>query len=160
MLSSWLLRPVILLVMGVFWWGFIQQIVLDKPWGNNPGPNWLLWLLLPIFGVGFPLFFMSLRLIVEVRSDHVDIRYVPLTHRRIAFADIERAEPRTYRPITEYGGWGVKGWSRRKVAYSVSGNQGVDLHLRDGTSVMIGSREPHKLARALHEAMQRGREAR
>ena len=39
------------------------------------------------------------------------------------------------------------------AAYSVSGNEGVDVHLRNGSSVMIGSREPRKLAHALQEAM-------
>lgn len=157
MLGSWLRIPIVGIVAGVVWWGFIQQIGFGRPWGSEPGPDWMMWLLLVLFGIGFPLFFMRLRLIVEVRRDHVDIRFSPLTHRQIAFADIERAEPRVYHPIREYGGWGVKGWSRRKMAYSVSGNQGVDLHLRDGTSVLLGSREPRTLARALETAMARGR---
>lgn len=155
MLSSWRIIVPLVVSVGVGWWGFIQQIVFGKPWGSNPGPDWVLWLLLPLFGIAFPLFFMRLRLIVAVRSDHLEIRYVPMTRRKIAFDDIERAEPRTYRPIAEYGGWGIKGWSRRKMAYSVSGNQGVLLHLRNGNTIMIGSREPRKLARALERAMQR-----
>ncbi len=155
MLQSRILRPVIVLVVVLGWWGFIQQIVLGKPWGNNPGPDWVLWVMLPVFGIGFPLFFMSLRLVVEVRSDHLDIRFTPLAHRKIHFTEIDRAEPRTYRPLQEYGGWGIKGWSRRKIAFSVSGNEGVDVHLRDGNSVMIGSRDPKKLARELEKAMKR-----
>ena len=158
MLDSRVLRPVILLVTLVVWWGFIEQVVLGRPWGTNPGPDWVLWLILPVFGIGFPLFFMRLRLIVEVRNGYLDIRFAPLARRKISFSEIERAEPRTYRPIAEYGGWGMKGWSRRKMAYSVSGNQGVDVHLRDGNSVMIGSRDPKKLARALVKAMKRNRE--
>ncbi len=155
MLNSRLVLPVVVLVAGVGWWGFIEQVVLGKPWGNNPGPDWILWLILLLFGIAFPIFFMSLRLIVEVQEDHVDIRFRPFTHRRIAFDDIERAKMRNYHPIREYGGWGVKGWSHRKMAYSVSGNEGVDLQMRDGTSVMIGSREPRKLERAIEKAMKR-----
>lgn len=156
LISSWLAGPVVVLVSGLSWWGFIQQVVLGRPWGNNPGDDWVLWMMLVLFGIGFPMFFMSLRLIVEVDKDSLRIRFAPLTRRTIHFEDIERAEPRTYRPIVEYGGWGVKGWSRSKMAYSVSGNQGVDLHLRNGHSVMIGSRDPKALARALEKAMQRG----
>jgi hypothetical protein len=155
MLSSWRIVLPVLVAVGVGWWGFIQQIVIGKPWGNNPGPNWMLWLILVLFGIAFPLFFMRLRLIVEVGKDHLAIRYTPMTHRKIPFDEIESAEPRTYRPIAEYGGWGIKGWSKRKMAYSVSGNQGVQLHLRNGHTVLIGSREPRKLARALETAMHR-----
>ena len=153
MLSSRFILSLVVLVVGFAWWGFVEQVVRGNQWGNNPGPNWVLWLVLVLFGLGFPIFFMSLRLIVEVHHDHVDIRFTPLTHRRISFDDIVNATVRTYRPIREYGGWGVKGWSRRKMSYSVSGNQGVDLQLRDGTSVLLGSRQPERLHAALEDAM-------
>ena len=157
MLNSWLVLPIVVLVAGVAWWGFVEQVVLGNQWGNNPGPDWVLWLMLVLFGIGFPVFFMSLRLIVEVHGDYLSIHFTPFTRRKIAFENIEDAKTRSYHPIREYGGWGVKGWSHRKMAYSVSGNQGVDLQLRDGTSVMIGSREPKRLERALEKAMEHGR---
>jgi hypothetical protein len=131
-------------------WGFVQQIILGVPWGTNPGPNWLMWLLLILFGIGFPLFFFKLKLILAVYDDHVLINYRPLTTREIPFTDIEQAKARPYNPIREYAGWGVKGWSKNKMVYNVKGKEGVELTLVDGRSVMIGSQQ----AQALEQAIQ------
>lgn len=142
----WLL---ILLVVAVNWWTFVQQIVLDKPAGNRPGPNWLVWLMWLLFGVGLPLFFYRLALVVEVYDDAVYVRLRPLVNRRIPTEEIQEVEAATYRPIWEYGGWGVRGVSRRNVAYNVSGNRGVRLTLRDGSRVLIGSQQPEALTAAI-----------
>lgn len=142
----WLL---ILLVVAVNWWTFVQQIVLGKPVGNRPGPNWLVWLTWLLFGVGLPLFFYRLALVVEVHDDAVYVRFKPLINRRIPADEIQEAEVTTYRPIREYGGWGVRGVGRRNVAYNVSGNRGVRLTLRDGSRVLIGSQRPEALAAAI-----------
>jgi len=141
-----------LLVYGIAslgWYGLIQQIIFGKPFGTNPAPDWAMWLIWLLCGIGLPVFFHSLRLIVEVREDHIYIRYAPLVTRKIPFMEIERYEARTYQPIKEYGGWGIKGWSCKKTAYNVSGNQGVELELRDGRQVMIGSQRPQELAQAI-----------
>ena len=45
--------------------------------------------------------------------------------------DVAYAEARTYAPLREYGGWGIRGLSRKR-AYNVSGNRGVELSLVDG----------------------------
>jgi len=59
------------------------------------------------------------------------------------------AEARTYRAVAEYGGWGVKGWSKRKVAYNVKGDRGVELRLKNGNSVMLGSQRAEDLEAAI-----------
>ena len=56
---------------------------------------------------------------------------------------------RKYSAVKEYGGWGIKGWSQQKVAYNVSGNEGVELTLRDGRRVMLGSQRAPELAQAI-----------
>ncbi len=146
-----------LLVYGIAafsWYGFVQQIVLGRPFGSNPAPDWMMWLLVLLFGIGLPLFFHRLKLIVEVREDHIRIRYAPLTTREIPLAEIKRYEARTYQPIREFGGWGIRGWSKRKrMAYNVSGDRGVELELEDGREIMIGSQNPERLAQAI-EAQQ------
>lgn len=142
---------VMLLVVGLaalMWWGFIQQIIFGEPWGTNPAPDWMMWLLLMIVGIGLPLAFYWMRLIVEVMDDSVSIRYVPLTKRTIPLADIEQVEALTYKPLQEFGGWGVRGRSNRR-AYNVSGNRGVELTLRDGRMIMIGSQKAEELALAI-----------
>lgn len=148
---------IMLLVLGIaalMWWGLIEQIIIGKPWGNNPGPDWMVWLSWLLFGVGLPMFFWWMKLEVEVWTDHIQIRFRPFANRRIIYSEIERIQARTYSPIKEYAGWGVKGWSNKKMAYNVSGNQGVELFLSDGKTVMIGSQKPKALAAAIEAQLQ------
>jgi hypothetical protein len=146
---QWWLWLLVLGIAAVAWWGFVQQIVFGEPLGTNPAPDWLMWVLLIIFGIGFPAFLLLLRLITEVRNDSVYIRFVPLRTRTIAFSEIEHVKARTYSAVREYGGWGIKGWSRNKIAYNVSGNEGVELTLTNGQRVMIGSQRAPELAAAI-----------
>lgn len=149
-----------LLVLGLAafsWWGFIQQIILGQPYGSNPGPDWMIWLVLVLVGIGFPALFLTMRLIVTVRGDQITIRYKPFTTRRIGFEEIESCEARTYKPIKEYAGWGIKGWSVERMSYSVSGKDGVELTLRDGNRVMIGSRKAQQLAEAIDAELSESR---
>jgi hypothetical protein len=91
---------------------------------------------------------------VEVTDDGVRIafRYLWPT-RRIRFEEIVGLQVRRYRPLLEYGGWGVRlgpaGW-----AYSAGGDEGVQLRLRKGIPVLIGSRNPRELEAAIRAGME------
>lgn len=100
-------------------------------------------------GLGLPALLLSMRLVVEVRQGELLVNYRPLTRRVIALADVQEATVRTYSPVKEYGGWGIKGWSRRNITYNVRGDRGVQLVLVDGRKILIGSQRPEELARAL-----------
>jgi hypothetical protein len=43
-----------------------------------------------------------------------------------------------YQPLLEYGGWGIR-LGRRGWAYTISGNRGVQIALKDGKSFLLGS---------------------
>lgn len=147
--KQWWLWLLVYGIAALMWWAFFQQIIRGRSWGTNPAPNWLVWLMGPVFGLGLPALFHTMTLVVEVRPDRVDIRYRPFVNRSIAMTDIDHLVARAYKPIQEYGGWGIRGWSGQRMAYNVSGNQGVELTLRDGRSVMIGSQQADALALAI-----------
>src|SRR5690606_27576762 len=89
-----------------------------------------------------------------VTSDGVRLRWFPfhLRYRAWRFDEIESAEPRRYRPLREYGGWGIRfGLGGR--AYNVSGDLGVQRVLRSGRRILIGSRDPDALATAIRRGM-------
>mgnify|MGYP001105476619 CR=1 FL=1 len=104
--------------------------------------------------IGVGLLIWVFRLETEVRVDGVYIRCVPF-HRgfkRFEAAEVSEHHARKYRPILEYGGWGIRrGWKGR--AYNVSGNEGVQLVLRDGRRVLIGSARPCELDAAIGSIM-------
>ena len=142
---------IMLLVLGLAamqWWFFLVQIIGGRPLGNNPAPDAVVLLIWLLFGIGLPVFFLVLGLEVEVSPNAVTIRFTPLFVRVIDPREIAGVEPLTYRPLVEFGGWGVRGWGGR-VAYNVRGNQGVELTLRDGRRILIGTQRATDLAAAI-----------
>jgi hypothetical protein len=140
---------IMLIVFGLaimMWWGFVEQIIFGRPWGSNPAPDWMMWLLAIFFGIGFPVFFWVLRLSIELFEDQIVISYRPMHTRVITYDEIESITARDYKPVREYGGWGIKGWSRAKVAYNVQGKTGVELQLHGDRMVMLGSQDAQRLA--------------
>ena len=136
-------------VAALTWWVFVRQVVQGQEFGNNPSPDWGLWLLLLFIGIGLPGLFLYLRLVLEVTPEQIVIRFRPFHTRVIPLSEVREFEVRHYSAVKEYGGWGIKGWSRAKVAYNVSGNEGVELTLEDGRRVMLGSQRASELAQAI-----------
>lgn len=134
------------------WWIFFMQIVRGVQVGNNPGSDAVVVIIWLIFGIGFPVFFLWLHMVVEVWSEAILIQYHPFVSRRIQLREIAGVEMRVYRPLGEFGGWGVRGWGDH-VAYNVSGNTGVELTLIDGRSILIGSKRADELAGAIYKAL-------
>jgi hypothetical protein len=131
------------------WWGFIEQIILGRPWGNRPAPDWMMWVLLLAFGIGLPWAFYAARLVTTVDAEGISVRFWPFYKRTIPFSEIESAAARRYNPIREYGGWGIRGWTREKMALSTVGRDGVELTLKDGQHLMVGSGRAQELAQAI-----------
>jgi hypothetical protein len=79
-----------------------------------------------------PLFLLA-KLETEVHSDRLRVRLFPfhIRHREISAEDLSECYARTYKPIREYGGWGIRCSFRRGTgrAYNMKGNQGVQLVL-------------------------------
>lgn len=144
----WLL---LLIIAGLVWYGFIVQILLHRPFGTNPAPDFILIFFWLIIGVGLPLFLFFTKLITEVRDDGIFVQLFPLhwSFRKIAFDELKSYEVRTYHPIREYGGWGIRIGSKG-LAYNISGNTGVQLILKNGKRILIGSQKAEELFRAIH----------
>ncbi len=90
------------------------------------------------------------RLITEVRPDGLYIRFVPFhrSARKVPLENVVKVEARTYSPIGQYGGYGLRRTFRGR-AYNVSGNRGVRLDFADGKHLLIGSQQPNELAQAI-----------
>ena len=109
---------IVLVATGVSLWGFAQQVVFGVPFGNNPAPDWLLVLIAVLVGVGLPVLMLTATLTTEVRAGAVRVRFSPfhLRWRKFPLAELASHEARTYRPLREYGGWGIRrglrsGWA-------------------------------------------------
>lgn len=138
-------------VVGIFAYGMIQQLMLGEQWGDRPMSDVglaIVFVITVLVTLGLLVLFWWMQLTVEVRADGVYVNFRPLKQRIIRYDEIAQVEAMRYRPILQYGGWGIrrgrKGW-----AYNVSGSRGVRLDLVNGTHLLIGSQRATELAAAI-----------
>lgn len=59
----------------------------------------------------------------------------------IRWEAVEKVYVRKYRPIMEYGGWGIR-YGLNGKAYNIAGNYGIQLELKGGKKLLIGTQKP------------------
>jgi len=139
------------------WYGVYQQLVEGIPWGDNPTSDDVLVLIttgMTGLILGVMVLFVKSRLVVTIGSEGIEYRFFPF-HRRIhtvPWSEIGNAYVRTYRPIVEYGGWGIR-YGLRGKAYNVSGNQGLQLELKNGKKVLFGTQQPQEMETAVKQSL-------
>ena len=72
----------------------------------------------------------------------------PLVRTVVPFADIVSVRVIRYRPLVEFGGWGVRG-SRQRRAWTARGDQAVEVTLIGDRVLLIGSDHPQRLENAI-----------
>ncbi len=80
----------------------------------------------------------------EINKDGIEVGFWPFSKRRIFRSEIAEARIRKYSPIGEYGGWGFRIGSQGQ-AYNMSGNMGLQLRLKDGKRILLGTQRPEEL---------------
>jgi hypothetical protein len=140
-------------MIGFFLYVMYRQLILGEPWGDRPMNDTALAIvggLYILLGLLLLFLFFRGRLVTEVRTSGVFVRYFPFhrSFRHIPLEGVRSCEARTYSPIREYGGWGIR-MAPHKRAYNVSGNRGVELEYEDGKKLLIGSKKAEQLASAV-----------
>ena len=160
--KPWLLAVVVGVagvLIGLATYGLIVQFVFGRPFGREPLTATQLVLMAAFMiaiGCGLLWLVVAARLETWVTPDGLHVKFSPF-HRKprvYSAADIENAEARTYRPLAEYGGWGIR-MGRQGHAYNVSGDRGLQLLLRGGKRLLIGSARTDELATAVAKLRQR-----
>lgn len=123
-------------------------------WMNNNRFDLVL-LIVVAFELLLVLFFrFGMVLKTRIDSSGVHFQFFPfqLKFKTILWTEISSAYIRKYDPISEYGGWGVKGtWPfKNGRAYNVSGDEGLQLELISGKKVLIGTNKKTELTEALN----------
>ncbi len=161
----WLiLVPASVAVIVVFGFAFDKQLVQGEPWGDKPMSDTgllVFGIFIILLMVGLTILFYKMKLIIEIRADGIYYRYPPMIQkfRDIPHGSIERYEVRKYKPIREYGGWGIKNHGnprkRRKYgsAYNVSGNIGLQLYLKDGKKILLGTQRGDAIKYAMEKLL-------
>ena len=134
---------ILVFLVGLMLWGIILQVILDIPFGNKPAPDWGLFLSFALVSGLFWLF-IALKLTTSITSEAITVRFVPFYTRTILISDIQKAYIRAYRPIAEFGGWGYR-VSHKGTALNVSGKIGLQLELKNGKKILIGTQKDKEL---------------
>lgn len=128
-----------------------RQLIWHIPWGNPPTTNGNL-LFLTILLVFVYVRLITVRLVTELRPEQLSVAMKGFWRRtRVAVADIRAATAVEFDPVAEYRGYGVRSGPRGQ-AYIASGNQAVQLELRNGRKLLVGSQQPKELVRRIVEA--------
>jgi hypothetical protein len=85
---------------------------------------------------------------IRLYSDELLLEYGKRTRYRIRTRHILRAYERRYDPLREFGGWGIRGKDGNR-AFTFRGKEGVQLELRSGKKVLIGSQQAEGLAASI-----------
>jgi hypothetical protein len=110
---------------------------------------WLYGLAAFLLAVLFSL--LTARQTTTVTAQSVDVRFGIFYRTSIPLSDLAQADAVAYRPIREYGGWGIRGFGKRR-ALNMRGDRGVLLIRKDGSTILIGSQKPRELLAALGQA--------
>lgn len=97
-----------------------------------------------VLGINALLYFAKLK--TKITNEGITILFHPFINSPKAFKweNIKDAYVRKYKPIWEYGGWGIRyRWSGR--AYNTSGNMGLQLIMKSGKKILIGTHKPEEL---------------
>ena len=95
-------------------------------------------------------FLSSYKLITEIRKEGVSVRFPPFQPGTnfYPWSNIDEIYIRQFNPLAEYNGWGIKtGVSGR--SFTFSGNTGIQLLLKNGEKILIGTAQPEKVAEML-----------
>ena len=110
--------------------------------------------LAPLVSVTFLIYLLSLTLTTRILPDAIQVGFPLWPKRTIAREDIDKAYIRQYSPLHEYGGWGYRVGPNGK-AYNAMGEMGLQLELRDGSRILIGTQRPEQLRQVIQHWMER-----
>jgi len=131
------------------WWLWVIllsfPIISFGPFDENP-----INLYYVLIGLGIPLLFYTFQLRTKVSMRGLHYQFFPFHFKKhlIKIEEIEKIEALQYKPLGDYGGWGIHYGFKRKD-YNVSGNLGVKVHLSNGRNILFGSLKYKDLGQAL-----------
>lgn len=96
------------------------------------------------------IFILNLETRINSKGISAGFEPLPFFRRNYNWDEIQECYVRTYAPVSEYGGWGIRGFGRAK-AYNVSGNKGIHIITKNNERFLIGTEKPDLARRAINK---------
>ena len=120
---------------------------------NTESTNSLLFSLITLLLVLVLFFMLKLRTRIDENGIQYKFSLFHFNQKIISWSDISKCYVRKYNPILEYGGWGMKGGvffgKGNNVAYNVKGNIGLQMELKNGKKILIGTQKGNDIERVI-----------
>lgn len=155
--SQWWIWGLLVVFTGLIGFGAYRQFVLHIPFGNNPISNTGLLIFIG-FWICFLLFFYFINLKTTVDETGITFQFFPfhLKSKHVPFEAVEKIYVRHYSPILDFGGWGLRiSLTGKGRAYTTSGKQGIQLILKDGKKILIGTHQMEQAQYTLEQVYQK-----
>jgi hypothetical protein len=145
------------------WWLWLIVIVMDAGYSFALGRHIFLQIqagldpqintgmLIPVVIVFLiTLLFILLRLDTIIDDAGIHVRFFPfhLSFRHYGWETISNCFVRKYKPLLEYGGWGIRGTGKNK-ALNVKGDMGIQIEFFDGKRLLIGTSKFEEVSKVL-----------
>ncbi len=148
--KQWWIWLLLLGLNGTTLFGIYQQLFLDQQFGNKPLSDVSL-IITGIFISIITIIFLLFKLETHIKEDGIYVRFFPIhiSFRFYTWESISKLEVREYKPVSEFGGWGIRGFGKNR-ALNISGNIGLQLEFKDGKKLLIGTTKSDELSDVIH----------
>ena len=129
----------------------VEEVVYGRVVGNT-GPSGNGAFVPPIIMTVISVLFLLMKLETRIDSTGIHVRFFPFhgKWRSFPWSSISAAQVRDYRPLIEYGGWGLRGIGSNR-ALNVSGNTGIQLTFKNGDKLLIGTQQGSEAMAAIEK---------
>lgn len=140
----WLIAILSITIVGVF-----LNIYYETDGFSNIGSNTasILTLIFTALIIA-SIFILELRTKIDSKGISANFNPFSFFKRHYNWSEIDRIYVRKYSALTEYGGWGVRGFGIAK-AYNVSGNYGIQIVTKEKKQFLIGTQKPQDAEQVL-----------
>lgn len=145
----------------LFIYAIVQQIIIGKPFGPKPAPDYVL-ILVELFLLLLLLFLISIKLKTKITDTGIYYRFYPFQFKEtvIEWHELRDAYIRHYSSFYEYGGWGLRTGTEKTgkaVNTSASSAEGLQLEFNNGKLLLIGTRKTTEIQTIIDTMMSSGK---
>ncbi|RQO31253.1 hypothetical protein DBR32_04595 [Taibaiella sp. KBW10] len=139
--TQWWLYALLLLPLGVM----IYKILVN---GSYNLVSTLIQSLVLLLIVGF---IFMIRLETRISEEGISVRLFPFMPKpkQYDWDMLHKVYVRQYSPLAEYGGWGLRYSLKNGRAYNIKGDKGIQLELKDGHKLLIGTQKEEAVQQIL-----------
>jgi len=151
-LRQWWLWLILLFINGLNIWFVIKKYLYKEVFTNTAYHSYAGAEIATLITVLVTVLLLTMKLETIIQTDRIKVRFFPfhLSFKQYLAGTIRAAYIRNYKPILEYGGWGIRfGLFGKGKAFNVSGNHGIQLVFKDESKLLIGTQKPQEAEVAL-----------